>query len=472
MIAGTAYMIRADLLRELGWGRSLTEDWELTLKLYELGYKVAFTPYAEVPAECVATFGRLARQRMRWAEGHSFNVRRHFWSLLRSPHLGWMEKLEFAYYSSYYLQAVFFLAGTLSWLLSELVFKVHVPEWTALLGWSLLFSNLLSLPLMNVGGLLLEGAPGKDFVGVVGAIALSYLLVPFQAYAALKGLFEKEEGPWFRTPKTGKITDPIAHLRRLQRLRKWLFGNGHGGGNGKRRPAHIQANARPPRRPSRRLGWIVTIAIVCALGGLGVNAVNAPVAEAAGTTLYLHGGTCPTTNGTMDTTLPSSTVKTWTLGTANQTCTWATTTSTSAAQTILATDVLALTFWAEPTKSGNQTAAIDASFGYSSSSTCSSVTTIATQGSFSFTLNGSNTWVQELPPTFSPTSDVTVPAGSFFCLTITVTTANTNVKFGWDNSTEHTMFQSTDTIFIPELGLLLAVFAFLLPVVSRRWRTR
>src|SRR6266702_486619 len=40
MIAGTAYMIRADILREVGWGTSLTEDWELTLKLYTRGYKV------------------------------------------------------------------------------------------------------------------------------------------------------------------------------------------------------------------------------------------------------------------------------------------------------------------------------------------------------------------------------------------------------------------------------------------------
>src|SRR5205823_555801 len=53
MIAGTAYMIRAALLRELGWGRSLTEDWELTLRLYAKGYKVVYTPYAETPAECV-----------------------------------------------------------------------------------------------------------------------------------------------------------------------------------------------------------------------------------------------------------------------------------------------------------------------------------------------------------------------------------------------------------------------------------
>src|SRR5487761_936566 len=56
MVAGTASMIRADLLREIGWGTSITEDWELTLKLYARGYKVAYTPWAETPAECVSTF--------------------------------------------------------------------------------------------------------------------------------------------------------------------------------------------------------------------------------------------------------------------------------------------------------------------------------------------------------------------------------------------------------------------------------
>src|SRR5438874_8306508 len=71
MIAGTAYMIRADVLRQVGWGTSITEDWELTLKLYARGYKVIYTPWAETPAECVSTFARLARQRMRWAEGHT-----------------------------------------------------------------------------------------------------------------------------------------------------------------------------------------------------------------------------------------------------------------------------------------------------------------------------------------------------------------------------------------------------------------
>src|SRR6202011_3495143 len=145
-IAGTAYMIKAGLLRELGWGRSLTEDWELTLRLYAKGYKVVYTPYAESPAECVSTFGRLARQRMRWAEGHSYNVRRWFGAIMRSPHLGFTEKVEFLYYSSYYLQAAFFVLGSAAWLVAELVLHAHVPEWTAVLGWSLLLSNMLALP--------------------------------------------------------------------------------------------------------------------------------------------------------------------------------------------------------------------------------------------------------------------------------------------------------------------------------------
>src|SRR6266849_2077492 len=203
MIAGTAYMIRADILREVGWGTSLTEDWELTLKLYARGYKVAYTPWAETPAECVATFSRLARQRMRWAEGHTHNVRKWFWPIMVSPYLSPIEKLEFASDATYYLQAALFVLGSASWLISDVVFRTNVPGWTAVLGWSLLFSNIFALPLMNLGGLILEEAPGRDLQGVLGALVLSFALVPFQGWAALEGLIRKEEGPWFRTPKTG-----------------------------------------------------------------------------------------------------------------------------------------------------------------------------------------------------------------------------------------------------------------------------
>ncbi|MFC1790467.1 glycosyltransferase, partial [Patescibacteria group bacterium] len=81
-ISGSVYMIRRDVLEEVGWGTSITEDFELTLKLYEKGYKVEYTPYIQAPAECVSTLKRLIRQRMRWAEGHSNNIKKMFSRLL------------------------------------------------------------------------------------------------------------------------------------------------------------------------------------------------------------------------------------------------------------------------------------------------------------------------------------------------------------------------------------------------------
>ncbi len=269
-IAGSVFMIRADLLRQpqYQWGDSITEDFELTLKLYRDGYKVVYTPYIQAPSECVSTIKRLIRQRMRWAEGHSFNIKKYFTELLfgrwlntsssdkdiasltqgaidnpvtdlktssksktpwhnlaHKPSGRWLpsqlttsEKLEFLYLAPYYLQSGFFILGTLFWFVSEAVFRTTLPFWTEVWGWSLVLTNLLSLPLMNLVGLFLEEAEEKDYGGIPSFLLLTYILAPFQAYAAIKGFLEKEEGPWFRTPKTGKITDVF----RKGRLFTWL----------------------------------------------------------------------------------------------------------------------------------------------------------------------------------------------------------------------------------------------------------
>ncbi|HKZ34751.1 MAG TPA: glycosyltransferase, partial [Patescibacteria group bacterium] len=220
MIAGSVYMIRRDVLQAFGWGTSITEDFELTLKIYEAGYKVVYTPYIQAPSECVSTVKRLIRQRMRWAEGHSFNVKKMFARLLRTPYMNGAEKLEFLYLSPYYLQSFFFILGTIAWFISETLFHAKLPFWTSLWGWSLVFSNFLSLPLMNSVGLFLEESEEKDFLGIISFVGMSYLLVPFQAYAAIRGLLEDEEGGWFRTPKSGKITDTITRGH----FYRWLRG--------------------------------------------------------------------------------------------------------------------------------------------------------------------------------------------------------------------------------------------------------
>jgi len=252
-ISGSVYMIRRDVLQSIGWGTSITEDFELTLSLYSKGWKVVYTPYIQAPAEAVSTLKRLIRQRMRWAEGHSFNIKHMFTQLLfgtwvenaqgvaevgikiqdsgfknntnilksyflnrkssdkdkvfiPSP-LTFMEKLEFLYLTPYYLQAAFFILGTIAWLISETIFQVRLPFWTEVWGWSLVLTNLFALPLMNLVGLFMEESEDKDYQGLLSFVALSYIVAPFQAYAAIKGFIEESEGPWFRTPKTGRITD-------------------------------------------------------------------------------------------------------------------------------------------------------------------------------------------------------------------------------------------------------------------------
>src|SRR5258708_21491918 len=103
---------------------------------------------------------------------------------------------------------------TVRWLMSELVFHAHVPGWTALLGWSLLFSNVFALPLMNLGGLILEEAPVRDLQGVWGALVLSFALVPLQGWSAFMGLVCKDARPCIRPPKPSPCTDQVHHLRR------------------------------------------------------------------------------------------------------------------------------------------------------------------------------------------------------------------------------------------------------------------
>jgi cellulose synthase/poly-beta-1,6-N-acetylglucosamine synthase-like glycosyltransferase len=205
MISGSVYMIRADVLRQYKWSNSITEDWELTCRLYLDGKRVAYTPTIAANAECPSTLKRLFKQRQRWAEGHSFNAKKYFIKFMRSPNTTLAEKFEFLYYTPYYIQGLFFIIGTMAWVI-QLYTRSYLPFWTALFGWGLLLSNSFAIPLMNFAGLINEGPRKKDTTGVFSAILLSYLVAFFQGYAALRGFLESEEGGWVRTYKTGKIT--------------------------------------------------------------------------------------------------------------------------------------------------------------------------------------------------------------------------------------------------------------------------
>jgi len=475
MIAGTAYMIRADVLREVGWGTSITEDWELTLKLYARGYKVVYTPWAETPAECVSTFARLARQRMRWAEGHTYNVRKWFLAIMRSPHVTPLEKLEFLYDSTYYLQAGLFLVGSISWLVSEVVFQTHVPGWTALLGWSLLFSNIFALPLMNLGGLILEEAPARDVQGVFGAVVLSFALVPFQAWAALKGLISKDEGPWFRTPKTGRVTDNVRHLRRLYMLRRWLGGR-RSAGQQLWVPPTTPVAASPARRsPLRRrwLGWMAIGLLALIFGALAAASTHAPTVSAAGNPLYLHGtGTAPgCTASTMDANVGTRATPCAIQSAAGGvTTTWAWT--GLPAQTVAAGVWTFTMYWSGG--SGATSDSVSITSGVSATASCAGfVAIIPNVGSTWSTTYGGNTANTTSPVTVSTSASqlpLVIPPGGSLCLSVTLT-HNTGGKpsmlYDGTAGTANTGLVPP-SIVVPEGLLGFAGLALFVPLLATR----
>jgi len=275
MISGSVFMIRADILRKLGWTHSITEDWDLTLRMYLEGYKVLYTPLIQAPAEIPATLRAITRQRMRWAEGHSFAVKKYFWDVLRSGNLTVQEKLEFLYFVPYYLQSFFFLVGTFFWVVAETLGQ-HPFFWTATFGWCLILSNLFSLPLMGLSGLYLERTAREDFTGIFSLIVLSYLMTPFQAYAAIKGLLERDEGGWVRTFKTGSITDWVLQIR-VRRLFSWIIP--------RREKTSIQREERRRRRRPSAMALIFLILMSTIIVWVTAAAMTKPAGDGRSTAL-------------------------------------------------------------------------------------------------------------------------------------------------------------------------------------------
>jgi cellulose synthase/poly-beta-1,6-N-acetylglucosamine synthase-like glycosyltransferase len=84
-LPGTNYVIRRSLLERLGgWDQSaLSEDAELTLRIYEVGYFIMLVPASVSWEQEPETIGTWFRQRHRWVRGNNYVFKRHLRTLLR-----------------------------------------------------------------------------------------------------------------------------------------------------------------------------------------------------------------------------------------------------------------------------------------------------------------------------------------------------------------------------------------------------
>jgi cellulose synthase/poly-beta-1,6-N-acetylglucosamine synthase-like glycosyltransferase len=203
-LTGCVYMIRTDVLRKFRFQEVMTEDTDLTVRLYEGGYKILFDPTLVASGECPNTLRRLFRQQMRWAEGHTRTFRDHFLKILKCRFLSLRDKVNLLFLGFSFLNSVLMVGLGLGGLLTFLFPRYFLPIPIVQAGLLLFLISAPSTVIASLVALTVEGER-KDFRKIPYAYILSFIIAPTVAYAALKGLFTRK-GYFHRTYKTGKIS--------------------------------------------------------------------------------------------------------------------------------------------------------------------------------------------------------------------------------------------------------------------------
>jgi cellulose synthase/poly-beta-1,6-N-acetylglucosamine synthase-like glycosyltransferase len=122
-LPGTNYLIHRSVLEGLGgWDEAaLTEDAEMSIRIYQAGYLIQFVPYAVTWEQEPETLRVWFKQRTRWARGNNYVLEKYFTSVFRvRPRVVGIEL--------FYTMAVYYIFFA-AILLSDLLF---VTSWLGL----------------------------------------------------------------------------------------------------------------------------------------------------------------------------------------------------------------------------------------------------------------------------------------------------------------------------------------------------
>jgi len=128
LFTGSSGIIRGDLLLKYKFAdgiftehQSITEDWELSIRLQRDGYYIFATHQLETWGRPPETLKAYSRQQERWAEGTIRDIRYHFWDIMKNKNLGFTEKFGFVFQASHFAGGIFVLLG---FTLAPLAFKM------------------------------------------------------------------------------------------------------------------------------------------------------------------------------------------------------------------------------------------------------------------------------------------------------------------------------------------------------------
>ncbi len=192
---GESICFQMGVLQKVGWGRGLTEDYQLRQRLLLEGIKISYAPEAVGCGEAPRTWVQAHAQRSRWLRGAQESNREFGRHLLREAlkrrDASLLDGALQAYmpsYSTLTLASVFMLLLQIG---SNWLFGLVFP--TSVIGAWLLWAILLFVyPLL---GLALERAPAKAYL----AILPGPFFILWRSWLAIRTRFTNTPLRWIRT---------------------------------------------------------------------------------------------------------------------------------------------------------------------------------------------------------------------------------------------------------------------------------
>lgn len=112
---------------------SLTEDWELSVRLLKDGFLIFATHQIETWAKPPANTSSFLKQQYRWAYGTISDVKKHYGNVMKSSNLPLISKVSFVTQAMYYFPNALWvygatpIASTLLYLMNQGLFKLITP---------------------------------------------------------------------------------------------------------------------------------------------------------------------------------------------------------------------------------------------------------------------------------------------------------------------------------------------------------
>ncbi|MBS3819476.1 glycosyltransferase family 2 protein [bacterium] len=200
LLPGTNFLIRRKALVECGgWDEeALTEDTELSIRLYKKGYRIKFVPYSVTWEEEPEKWKVWLKQRCRWVRGNFYILRKFFLSSFRSKKINIILELSYIFLL-YYLFLASILFSHLFFITSGLGFIAVLSPGPYLAVWGCAFL-LFTTEIIMVASF--EGEASFENLGVTILMYFSYcqgwIVLVFRAL--YQEIFKKPIH-WEKTPR-------------------------------------------------------------------------------------------------------------------------------------------------------------------------------------------------------------------------------------------------------------------------------